>query len=200
MAQVSKPGVSIISKHERKSFKTASPLAVAVLHVSSHRTIRRLLILPTSSGTEAMTKRIRGCASLLLLSMLVTCTTKGTKIWIEPQSTADHLVFRVGYTRESGPISLGGLRVDECALLLNSKGTYPESAQAMWITEPIVGEAPPVTSIVYGRTPTGYRNLSPARTLSKPGCYVATISGTGLVRFEVGRTGSIRELSKVEQQ
>ena len=137
---------------------------------------------------------------MLVSVMLCACSTKRTKISVERGSTADSLVFHVSGSPGSRPVSLGILRVDECAQLLGSGGTFPEAHRAAWMMEAIVGEAPPVSSIVYGHPPRGYHDLQPARPLRLPGCYAATISGTGVVGFEVSPTGSIREMSEAERE
>lgn len=145
-----------------------------------------------------MSRRFRKRTCLLIAALVCACTSKRTEISIEPNSTADSLVFRVGSAKGLRPTSLGILRVDECAVLLSSRGTFPDPSRAAWVMEAVPGQAPRVNTIVYGYPPKGYRDLQPAHSLRRPGCYAATISGTGAVGFEVTTTGLVRELSQDE--
>jgi hypothetical protein len=93
------------------------------------------------------------------------------------------LVFRVGEGRGSRPVSFAGLRVDPCDAFRETPGQFPPDARSAWVLEAVIGEAPRISTVRYGQDPQGYRSRFPARPLDRPGCYIATISGTGATGF-----------------
>ena len=61
----------------------------------------------------------------------------------------------------------------------------------MWAVGPKDSTAD-IPRITYGETPQGFEIEQQAKPL-KPGCYQATISGSGKTRFEVQASGAITE-------
>jgi hypothetical protein len=64
--------------------------------------------------------------------------------------------------------------------------------------EAVIGEAPPLDSIRYGRAPRGYQSVRPAIELERRGCYVAEVSRKGLVGFDIDASGVVHQVSASE--
>src|SRR5664279_1922128 len=123
--------------------------------------------------------------------VLVGCPQR-TAVWIEPGSTAAHLTFRMAEKRGGHKaVSVGVFRVDQC--------TSPSDARTvpMWgagTTASATSSA--LSRIVYGDMPNGYEPLihqGDSALALAPGCYRATISGTGEVVFDVTNDGQVVE-------
>lgn len=134
------------------------------------------------------------------LCLLLAACPWQTEITVAPGSSADHLTFRV---RSGGwiprPISIGFLRVDACAVLYETPGISPPQDRAAWVLEARIGEATRLSEIHYGSVPEGYSETRPATPLQMPGCYVATISGTGVTAFTINESGRIVEMCEEER-
>jgi hypothetical protein len=131
--------------------------------------------------------------------LLLAACPKDSRISVAPGSTADSLVFALGTGRAGRPVSFGGLRVDPCDAFRETPGQFPPDTRSAWVLEAVIGEAPRISSVRYGQDPQGYRSRFPARPLDRPGCYIATISGTGATGFEVDAQGRLTELSEEER-
>lgn len=114
-------------------------------------------------------------------------------IWIDQGSTTAHLVFRLADKRGgTRPPFVGVFRVDRCVPDTTRPGPRP-----MWGAG--VGREAKnaeLSKIQYGVLPPGYEKLmgqaDTALTLT-PGCYRATMDGTGSTTFDVLPDGTIRE-------
>lgn len=138
--------------------------------------------------------RAAAVCSLLLLSG---CTRK-TSIWVEPGRTAGDVAFGVGTTRHRPRrITVGALRVDRCETMDRTPGVYPPVSRSVWALEGIPQQETAVSSITYGRAPAGYRELHRAEPLTR-GCYIVTLSGTGVTGFVVDSAGRVVEMSQAE--
>lgn len=122
---------------------------------------------------------IAGCV------MLVGCPEKSA-IWIEPGSTADHLVFGVGRSRHGPPPkNLHGISVVPCG----KESQLPSSA--VWTLARSADSAVP-RRITYGEAPPGFVSRRQAEAL-RPGCYRAEDSGSGQIEFTVNSDGTVIE-------
>lgn len=140
--------------------------------------------------------------SLIVAStcLLVAGCPQETSIWIVPGSSADQLVFVLGEERgRSQPISTSLVRVDRCEAVAD-QGNYPSATEAAWFVEKEIGPHVKLSQVTYGEVPQGYRETQPAEPLERPGCYLATISGTGAVGFEVDAQGKITEMSEAQRE
>jgi hypothetical protein len=130
-------------------------------------------------------------SALLLASGLSACTMRKSAIWLEPDSSAQNVVFGVAQERHgSAPVfhlNYVAVRtcyssVDQYKTLWQARGDLPK------------GESVP-TRITYGRPPAGFMTEIPPQPLT-PGCYEGLISGDGIsgtVRFAVQPDGSVTE-------
>jgi|GEM_PF-5940703 len=142
--------------------------------------------------------RFRALAALLLSCFLGACPKK-TSVWVQSGSSADRLSFEFGRSRgHPDPISIGFLRVDRCEELRATPGVAPPVARATWDLESIPGTDVRLSSLRYGQTPEGYREMHPASPLERPGCYVVAIAGTGQTGFEINASGEVVELDDAE--
>lgn len=130
----------------------------------------------------------------LLASAILGCPQK-TAVWLAPGSSAEHLVFLLGYeVGHPRPVSFYLFRVDRC----EPHGAGSHLAEPVWFLsrELVEPDYPPdPAAITYGEPPPGYEASNPAPPLA-PGCYLATISGTGRARFQVLPGGEISELKE----
>jgi hypothetical protein len=130
----------------------------------------------------------------VLLLPLNGCPQK-TAIWVRPDSRPDSLVFGLGKARgHEEAFQFLILRVDHCEA--PGRGSY--LATPLWlIDDPLDGSVrePYPTRIRYGFAPPGFHEEAPAASLS-PGCYVASIIGTGRTAFRVDSTGAIQPLDQ----
>ena len=105
-------------------------------------------------------------------------------MWLEPGSTAKHLVFRIGRTvNHPGGVAVGVFRVDPCEFL--------DGSQPAWVAIDNTGDDK-TDRIEYGILPSGFSERRRAASL-RPGCYKARVSGSpGHVVFEVLRSGAVK--------
>ena len=123
-----------------------------------------------------------------VLSLLTGCEDVRA-IWIKSGSTMSHLVFYIG--RERGrreAIGFDYLAVEHCS--------KDNSGSVMWGMEGI-GGTQYADSVVYGVLNQRFKTTYPKRDLM-PGCYTASISGTGRVTFDVRSDGSVAERASDE--
>src|SRR6185437_323737 len=124
-------------------------------------------------------------AAVLACVTLVACPARSA-IWIEPGSTANHLVFGLGETRHGPPPkSLYGITVVPCG----KEGQLP--ASAVWAVARSADSAIP-GRISYGETPPGFVTRRQAAVL-RAGCYRAEDSASGRVEFLVNSDGTVTE-------
>ncbi len=127
---------------------------------------------------------MRRLLSALLVVLLGGCAS-GNAIWVEPNSTAKRVVFRIARTREATapPSFFYGLSVITCS-----------GNRVMWTFGGASNAAPTPSQIVYGKPSPGYTTREGPRPL-RPGCYRAVISGSASVEFVVRRDGSVVQQS-----
>ena len=124
--------------------------------------------------------------ALLASTVLLLGCPKRSALWIEPGSTARHLIFGVGKTRHGPPLSsLQGITVVACG----RESELPNSA--LWSLGKS-SDGPVPTRIVYGVDPPGYTSHGAAPPLIT-GCYRAEDSGSGRVEFVVHPEGTVTE-------
>jgi hypothetical protein len=128
--------------------------------------------------------RSRTIAIALLLAVGALGCPQRTAVWVVAPARADDLRFRIANKRGGdGRVSIGVFRVDRCGEPADYR-TMPVWGAGAGYGVPDTG----VREIRYGELPRGYEPLTnqgdTALTLT-PGCYTATISGTGFTRFEV---------------
>jgi hypothetical protein len=129
-----------------------------------------------------------------LLVVLAACQ-KRSAIWLVGQEEAGRPVFGVGETFRGRPTWLGLMIVAPC------KGWDGTARNAVWFLAQ-EGNEQRLSRVVYGRVPPGYvatRYMSEEKSTAvspplRPGCYIASISGTGRVRFSISPDGSALEL------
>ena len=129
----------------------------------------------------------------LLVSGLLALTgcPERTAIWIEPGSTASHLVFRISDVRGGDkPIQVGIFRVDRFDQVSDRYDLY-------WGYGAVASPSSSM-SVSYGVMPIGAEPLiggpSKAPELEE-GCYLAYISGTGQTVFVVDAENRVLELA-----
>lgn len=130
-------------------------------------------------------RALRGIGGALLL--LSTSCQQLTAIWVEPGSTAFRLVFGVAERRGgSRQVFVTSLRVERCFSSAVGPETYWDTSRAdsRAVTDP--------RRVVYGIPPAGWASLRGPHPLT-PGCYRATIEGTGMVEFQVQPDAGIVE-------
>jgi hypothetical protein len=143
-----------------------------------------------------MSRVLCSISALLLYAALAGCSRQ-TSIWVQEGSSADSLVFELGWKRgRAVPIAMGFIRVDRCEALRASPGVIPPVPQAAWVLEGIPQQAREISSVRYGAAVPGYRELQPPAALERPGCYVVAISGTGETGFAIDPSGRITELDE----
>jgi hypothetical protein len=122
----------------------------------------------------------------LLVCCAAGCRPQASVLWIEPNSTAEHLVFGIGET-------IGGQPVDQFGVLRVYGCDGPQvGTGAMWVLAQVM-EGPPARRVAYGEPPPGYRSEQGPRPLV-PGCYQAIATTGGIVEFYVLPTHAIREV------
>lgn len=123
--------------------------------------------------------------AIVACTIVVSACPEETAIWIQPGSTVGHLVFDIGRDRgQREAVGIGVLIVETC-----SSDDY--HGVIMWGMTGIGGTAY-TDRAVYGVPSPGFATSYEKHALT-PGCYVALISGTGRVRFDVRRNGMIVE-------
>jgi len=118
--------------------------------------------------------------------MLTACPQK-TAIWISSETRPNQLVFGVGQERgRPGGVSIGVIRVDRCG-----GKDFPSYKDAMWVLG-VTAKTMDLRRLVYGDSPTGFEASHGPLPLTE-GCYEASLSGTGSLRFDVDSQGMARE-------
>lgn len=127
-----------------------------------------------------MPRLFRPAAPLLLIA-LAACPEK-TAVWVAEGSTARDLTLVFGHTegRERRMSSI--VRVDRCG-----PGDIDD---ALWIV------SIDTSRVTYGVPGPGAQPMAEARPLG-PGCYHASMSGTGTVGFTVDSLGAVTELDSI---
>ena len=117
-----------------------------------------------------------------------------TSIWLDSSSTAERPVFGLGQRWHHPELTLQGLAtliVRRCQDLRNP------DARPLWQVVGLYGPSDrvPVPSLIeYGTASAPeFATRVPAQSLG-PGCYLASVSGSGRVRFTIDKTGKIAEL------
>lgn len=134
------------------------------------------------------THKMKQVSRLALLSWraMTGCRSQTNELWIEPGSTADHLVLGIGRTRGGDAIDqFGVLRVYEC-------DGAQVGAGAMWVLSQDE-QGPAVQRVIYGEAPPGYHSEQGPHPLVI-GCYQAISTTGGIVEFNVLPDGSIQEV------
>ena len=128
----------------------------------------------------------RGLFALLLpLTVSLVGCPERSAVWVEPGSTANHLVIGIGETAHGPPsANLYGLTVVRCG----DESRLPGSA--IWAIARVSESSVP-TSILYGSTPPGFETRVPAQGLTT-GCYRVQDSGSGSVSIDVDASGAVR--------
>ncbi len=118
--------------------------------------------------------------------VMTSCRSQANELWIEPGSTADHLVFGLRRSRGGGSVEqFGVLRVSAC------DGSQI-GAGAMWVLSQDE-HGPAIQRVTYGEAPPGYRSEQGPRPIV-PGCYQAVATTGGLVEFNVLADKTIEEV------
>jgi hypothetical protein len=120
--------------------------------------------------------------AVVLGSVILTACEDVQAIWVRSGSTASHLVFYIGRERgQREPIGFGGLTVRRCS--------SDESGVIMWGIQGIRGTQY-ADSVVYGIPNQRFEVSYPKHDLT-PGCYTASIGGSGRVTFDVHSDNSV---------
>lgn len=110
-----------------------------------------------------------------------------TAIWLAADSAPNRPVFLIADRRGGdGDVAIRVLRVDACTPLDTARSPLWGIADAQG--------AGNLRRVEYGVVPPGWSSFAGPRRLS-PGCYRATISGSGRVEFQVEPDGDVRELA-----
>lgn len=136
-----------------------------------------------------MTIRVQLIRCVRAVAILLCCCLAGcpqrTEVWVAENSRREHLVLRIGKSRESNDsVAIGVIRVYGCQGPATGRG-------AMWVTGPSSGTAY-VREVVYGNPPSGFSTDQGPKTLL-PGCYFVDVSGTGKTAFTVSNSGEVTE-------
>lgn len=122
---------------------------------------------------------------------LVSSCMQPAVVWVEPGSTASHLVFGIAKRRGARePVeSLREFVVRSCYVAAGL------TQQVFWRVRGDIGDATPPLRITYGEAPAGFSTLVAAKPLVS-GCYDVDISGPAVSaggRFEVSDDRSVAE-------
>jgi hypothetical protein len=150
-----------------------------------HKIVQGRLSFPK----QAMTKIRALTLADLFCCFVLACRAK-TAIWVMPGSTLRHLEFGIADTvGGSAYVSFGVLRVYEC-------GAPDVGSGAAWALshEPTTSRVTWPNRITYGATPPGFHPDQGPQPLH-PGCYRATILGTGRTQFVVRPGGEIASVT-----
>lgn len=138
--------------------------------------------------TKQLCPRLTVTAMLIGGVLMVSGCPQESAVWLAPGSTATHLVFMIGRDRgdEDGSTSVTTFDVTTCS---DPDRTY---ANRYWGIER-GGNDLPLHVVQYGIVPKGFGQHHPALPLT-PGCYRVRLSGTGRLKFNVSRDGSVAEV------
>lgn len=119
--------------------------------------------------------------ALVGIAILVTGCPKQTAIWVEEGSTSTRLLFRIASERGAEvPVNFQVLNVSRC-----------ESGERYWVISSTHEGVSPPLQVQYGVVPEGYATSVEAKPLG-PGCYLASVIGTGRATFTIDDEGGIR--------
>ena len=128
---------------------------------------------------------------LVLFALALAACPMKSAIWIVPGSTRDHFEFGISDKRLGDrAIQWGGLAVSDCRTNANET-----TQKRYWVLErnPKFWNGNWPNRITYGDTPADFTTTLGPEPL-KPGCYEASILGTGYVAFLIDSDGAVREL------
>ena len=123
---------------------------------------------------------------LLLASFALLGCPRRTEVWIVEGSTAENLVFGIGvHPGKERSIPFYSLVIAEC-------NEHHSAVPAVWSMQPIVGTevAQYPSQVRYGASLDGFRQEGDSSGLP-PGCYEASIGGSGRVVFSIDSVGAI---------
>ena len=124
---------------------------------------------------------------LVLSGLAPTACPQVGAVWIDPVSTADHLVLQLGRRRgQPDSVGVSAVIVVDCA---HTTGPIPDSVSAWSIRHPLTVS---LSQITYGQPPAGFETRHPQLALL-PGCYVAEVGGIGNVKFLVAQNGAVTD-------
>lgn len=134
-------------------------------------------------------------ALVALTSLMLTACKQTSAIWLQ-SSTRGHVVFGWGERPQEPPPPAGAARL---FIVFPCGHDSDQASAAVWSIYGV--GAPPArpNSVIYGRTPPGYRVVKPARPLT-PGCYVAADGGTGYLEFIVQEDARVRERTSTDSR
>jgi hypothetical protein len=140
-----------------------------------------------AAATSKTVKHKNFLPALVVFAVLLTGCPQQTAIWISKASTANRTVFGIGKKHgKPGGVSVHVIRVDRCG-----GKNYPKYDDALWVLS-AEGDGEGLKQLVYGETPSGYKVSHGPLPLTS-GCYVAGLSGTGSVTFDVDERGLATE-------
>ena len=120
---------------------------------------------------------LRALATAGLLSL--TACPQRTAIWLLSGAAPGQPVFGLEESRDGASLAeVPYVFISPCA------GFDGTAGQAVWVLQRAVETAAAPRQVQVGHAPPGYRVARGADRL-QPGCYVASIQGTGRVEFEV---------------
>lgn len=133
--------------------------------------------------------------SLVVLPVLglvtLACPMKSA-IWVVAGSTRDHLEFGISNKRGgTQSIEWGGLAIYDC------RTDKPSRQHVYWVLErlPESWKGTWPISVTYGQAPIGFQSSRGPEALG-PGCYEATVGGTGDIEFRLDSAGGVTELAR----
>jgi hypothetical protein len=130
--------------------------------------------------------------SVFLILVVESCSF-AANLWIEPGSTITRLVFGMAYSPHTErPISLSDITVQT---VFTDKRHVRSLMWGLEPANPREGYGPPVSSIVYGTVPRGYKSLGPTIPLEIGGHYVVSVVGeqghVASIGFVVRSSGTV---------
>ncbi len=132
-----------------------------------------------------MFKKSAALATVFFCSLSVVGCPQRSAVWVEPGSTASHLVIGIGEAEHGRPpANLYGLAVVRCG----DESRLPNSA--IWSIAR-VGEGPVPGRVIYGSTPSGFETRVSPQALT-PGCYRVQDSGSGRMTIQIDSNGSVQ--------
>ena len=124
--------------------------------------------------------RLRWFRAIATVGLLgLTACPQQTAIWLLAGTEPGQPVFGLGETRDGASLAeVPYIFISPCA------GFDGTAGQAIWVLQQVIETAAAPRQVQVGHAPPGYRVVRGADRL-QPGCYVASIQGTGRVEFEV---------------
>lgn len=156
----------------------------------------RIVIAVIGDGVDRgapMTRTFLRFSFLPFVVMLVIACPERTSIWLDSSSTAARPVFGIGRRRHRPEMQLGNLQVLDVTVCGDNGGSGMRPLWQMVGNDPYA-RGPVPSLIVYGKAPAPrYITAIPAQALG-PGCYRASIGGTGWVKFAITSDRRIAEV------